>query len=122
MQQDNYILNNLKNWEVPRNRDDRLTFLKETITHCPTLPVLPNIIYQLRMSQKGCKAIRRTIASDPPSKDQWKCIRKIETKVGATVDEEEQKYFLKNLVKADRLIFAKELKLQIIRNVFLNNH
>ena len=41
--------------------------------------------------------------------------------MGATVDEEEQKYFLKNLVKADRLIFAKELKLQIIRNVFLNN-
>ena len=74
------LLNNLRNWEVPRNRDDRLTFLKETITQCPTLPVVPNIIFQLRMSQKGCKATRRTIASDPPSKDLWKCIKKLKQK------------------------------------------
>ena len=85
-----------------------MAFLKETITYCPTLPVLPNIIYQLRMSQKGCKAIRRTLASDPPTKDLWKCIRKIETKTGETVDEEEQTYFIKNLMKADRLLFAKK--------------
>ena len=115
------LLNNLKSWVIPKNKDKKITFLKETIAFCPTLPVVPNIIHQLKMSQKGCKAIRRTLTSEPTSKDLWKCIRKIETKTGATVDEEEQKYFVKNLMKADRLLFAKELKLQIIRNVFLNN-
>ena len=73
------------------------------------------------MSQKGCKAIRRTLTSETSTKNLWKCIRKIETKTGATVDEDEEKYFIKNLMKVDRLVFAKELKLQIIRNVFLNN-
>ena len=96
---------------IPKNKDEKLTFLKETIAFCPTLPVVPNIIHQLKISQKGCKAIRRTLTSELKSKNLWKCIRKIEAKTGATVDEEEQKYFIKNLMKADRLLFAKELKL-----------
>ena len=115
------LLKNLRNWVTPRNRDKKMTFLKETITMCPTLPAVPNIFHQIKMSQKGCKAIRRTLAPEVSLKNHWKCIRKIETKTGATVEPDEEKYIIKNLVKADRLMFAKELKLQIIRNVYLNN-
>ena len=56
------------------------------------------------MSQKGCKAIKRTLTSETPTKNLWKCIKKIETKTGATVNKDEEKYFIKNLMKADRLV------------------
>ena len=40
--------------------------------------------------------------------------------MGVNLEPEEKNYFIKNVVKADRLLFAKELMLQVIRNVYLN--
>ena len=114
------LLANLKAWSIPKNPHEKQNFLKQTITYSPTLPAFPNILNFTKFSQKGCKAIRQTMALDHGTKDLWKCFDKIEQKLGINLEPEEKTYSIKNIVKADRLLFAKELKLQVIRNVYLN--